>query len=79
MLKITQTMRSEGEMLARRLSKKAQVIYYGADQLTILARDRDANDGIWYRLYDGEAWQGTTFDELQTTLETIADEIAEDG
>lgn len=69
--------KTAGEMAVRRMSEKAQEFYNASEPLEVY--EYDGNDEEPLYAYVG-AWgekDGMTFDELEKTLEELADELTE--
>lgn len=74
--KTPQTM-SEGSLLVRRMSEKAQKYFYNNEGVGVWADHRSDNEGI-FAAFDYNAQPVEyTFDELEREFELMYDELAE--
>ena len=73
MNKLTAKRKSEGELLVKRMSEKAQTYYNGAD-VDVYADNRSDNEGIDVK-FSGEPAETVTFEALQSWFEVLQDNV----
>lgn len=76
-MKYTNSMEVNGELACRSLSSKALNIYESTDPFKVYEYEEDGEKRYAYDGCLGSS-EGMTFDELQSNLEAIADEIEEE-
>lgn len=74
MIRINSRTKTEGELLVRRMSDKAQAYYYGTDGIGVCADDRGDDEGIEVSYDFGQSWKTVTFAELEAAFEEMQEE-----
>lgn len=76
-MKMNSRTKSEGELLARRMSAKALQYYSENESIEIHANDRDDETGIYVSFDFGQSFSEVSFSELESDFEQLQAELDE--